>query len=383
MLKTLEDIILMVRERKTKPQSESYTNKLLANKELSVEKVKEEVKELIEAVENNINKVHETADVLYHLIVYLEANNVKMEDVMKELDKRKKILDGNKETKTNKLSLKNIFADIDFFSTDDEGQNSIRFDARTIEQLFKDTNYNLERVRETKLVNIGNKIDHLPKEIKSIESSKKRKRLFIQIVLPLIVEENAKIRLDRKELFRILAKNINTQKEKNWLKEKFKQYGLKDGDFYSLKVRMDEIPVSLALAQAAKETGWGTSRFAQEGNALFGQWTWNGEGIRPAGVDKDAKHKVAKFAVLKASVRAYQRNLNTHSSYIEFRKERAIQRDNDKKLDSLKLVNYLDKYAETGQQYIDVLKQIIKQNSLTDFDDVNVMPTSNKTKKLI
>ena len=90
MLKTLEDIILMVRERKTKPQSESYTNKLLSNKELSVEKVKEEVKELIEAVENNTNKVHETADVLYHLIVYLEANNVKIEDVMKELDKRKK-----------------------------------------------------------------------------------------------------------------------------------------------------------------------------------------------------------------------------------------------------------------------------------------------------
>ena len=135
-----------------------------------------------------------------------------------ELEKRKKVLDGETETKTNKLSLKNIFADIDFFSTDDEGQNSIRFDARTIEQLFKDTNYNLEKVRETKLVNIGNKIDHLPKEIKSIENSKKRKRLFIQIVLPLIVEENAKIRLDRKELFRILSKNINTQKEKNWLK---------------------------------------------------------------------------------------------------------------------------------------------------------------------
>ena len=90
MLKTLEDLILMVRERKTKPQSESYTNKLLTNKELSVEKVKEEVQELIEAVENNTNKVHETADVLYHLIVYLEANNVKIEDVMKELDKRKK-----------------------------------------------------------------------------------------------------------------------------------------------------------------------------------------------------------------------------------------------------------------------------------------------------
>ncbi len=300
-----------------------------------------------------------------------------------ELEKRKKIIYGDKETKTNNLSLKNIFADIDFFSTEDEGQNSIRFDARTIEQLFKDTDYNLQKVRETKLVNIGNKIDHLPKEIKKIESSKKRKKLFIQIVLPLIVEENAKIRLDRKKLFRILSKNINTKKEKDWLKDKFKQYGLKEGDIYSLKIRMDEIPISLALAQSAKETGWGTSRFALEGNALFGQWTWNGEGIRPAGVDKDAKHKVAKFAVLKASVRAYQRNLNTHSSYIEFRKERAIQRDNDEKLDSLKLVNYLDKYAETGEVYIEVLKKIIKQNSLTDFDDVKVMPTSKKTKKLI
>ena len=72
---------------------------------------------------------------------------------------------------------------------------------------------------------------------------------------------------------------------------------------------MDEIPVSLAIAQAAKETGWGSSRFAQEGNALFGQWTWSGEGIRPLEVEKDKKHKVAKFKILKASVRAYQRNL--------------------------------------------------------------------------
>ena len=300
-----------------------------------------------------------------------------------ELEKRKKIIDKTGNLKSEKLTLKNIFADIDFFSTDDEGQNSIRLDARTIEQLFIDTNYTLEKVRETKLVNIGNKIDHFPVEIKSIDNTKKRKSFFIQIVLPLIVEENAKIKLDRKELFRILSKNINTKKEKKWLKEKFKQYGLKDGDFYSLKIRMDEIPVSLALAQAAKETGWGTSRFAQEGNALFGQWTWNGNGIKPAGADEDAKHKVAKFSVLKASVRAYQRNLNTHKSYIEFRKERAIQRDNNNKLDSLVLVNYLDKYAETGQQYIEVLKKIIEQNSLTDFDDVNVMPTSNKTKKLI
>ena len=100
-------------------------------------------------------------------------------------------------------------------------------------------------------------------------------------------------------------------------------------------------------------------------------------------LEKDKKHKVAKFKILKASVRAYQRNLNTHSSYKEFRIERAIQRDNEGKLNSLKLVNYLEKYAETGKEYTEVLKKIITQNNLTDFDDVEILPTSLKMKNLI
>ena len=202
-------------------------------------------------------------------------------------------------------------------------------------------------------------------------------------MLPLIIEENTKIRLDRKKLFAILNKNNNSKnRKKSGYLKKFKQYGVKSNDFSTLKVRMDEIPVSLAIAQAAKETGWGTSRFAQEGNALFGQWTWSGEGIKPAGADGDSKHKVAKFKVLKASVKAYQRNLNTHSGYKEFRRERAIQRDNEGKLNSLLLVNYLDKYAETGVEYTKILKKIIEQNSLTEFDDVKILPTTKKLEKL-
>ena len=90
MLKTLEDLILLVRERKKFAPEQSYTKRLLNNKLLSTEKVKEEIKELVESVENNSNKIHEAADVLYHLIVYLEANQIKIEDVMEELDKRKK-----------------------------------------------------------------------------------------------------------------------------------------------------------------------------------------------------------------------------------------------------------------------------------------------------
>ena len=146
---------------------------------------------------------------------------------------------------------------------------------------------------------------------------------------------------------------------------------------------MDEIPVSLAIAQAAKETGWGTSRFAQEGNALFGQWTWSGEGLRPKDADKNEGHKVMKFKILQASVRAYQRNLNTHSSYKDFRSARAELRYENKKLDSMILTEYLDKYAEIGEEYVKVLQQIIKQNNLTDFDDAKLLPSSIDLESLI
>jgi Bax protein len=251
----------------------------------------------------------------------------------------------------------------------------VRLSAATIEELFKSTNYSLANVRETKLVKPVS-LTLLPSEIKNIENIKKRKDLFIQIILPLIIEENNNIKLDRKKLFSILNKSKNVKEEKNWINKKFKQYGVVNKDLSTLKVRMDEVPVSLTIAQAAKETGWGTSRFAQEGNALFGQWTWSGEGIRPASADQNSKHKVMKFKILQASVKAYQRNLNTHSSYKDFRGARAELRDDKKELDSLVLSEYLDKYAETGTEYIKIIQKIIRQNKLTDFDDAKLLPSS-------
>ena len=278
------------------------------------------------------------------------------------------------------LNIKNLFEDV--FKFDQLPTDTVRLNASTIEQLFKDTNYNLEDVRKTKLVK-PIALSLLPQEMKMIESSTKKKNLFIKIILPLILEENNRIKLDRKKLFNVLNKNKNTNLEKKWLSLKFKQYGVLNKDLSTLKIRMDEIPVSLAIAQAAKETGWGTSRFALEGNALFGQWTWSGEGIKPAGADNDTSHKVMKFKILKSSVRAYQRNLNTHSSYKDFRLARAELRDNKMKVDGLILANYLDKYAETGKEYVKILKKIIKQNNLTEFDDVKLLPSSKKLKSLI
>jgi len=292
----------------------------------------------------------------------------------------KKLLEKRNIESDNALNHKFLFEDIMMF--DEMPTDSVRLSAATIEELFKSTNYSLEDVRKTKLVKPIS-LTLLPSEIKKIENTKKRKDLFIRIILPLVIKENNNIRLDRKKLFSILNKSKNTKVEKIWLNSKFKHYGVSNKDLSTLKIRMDEVPVSMAIAQAAKETGWGTSRFAQEGNALFGQWTWSGDGIKPSDADTDSTHKVMKFKILQASVRAYQRNLNTHSSYKEFRSARAELRDKGKKLDSMLLTKYLDKYAEIGKEYVKVLQQIIKQNDLTDFDDAKLLPSSINLESLI
>jgi len=292
----------------------------------------------------------------------------------------KKLLENQEASLDDGVDQNFLFEDILKF--DEQPTDTVRLSAATIEELFKSTNYNLEDVRKNKLVK-PIALTLLPQEIKKIENTKKRKDLFIQIILPLVIKENNNIKLDRKKMFNILNKSKNTNAEKKWLESKFKQYGVANKDLSTLKIRMDEIPVSMAIAQAAKETGWGTSRFAQEGNALFGQWTWSGEGIKPKRADDDSNHKVMKFKVLQASVKAYQRNLNTHSTYKDFRSARAELRDEDKKLDSIILSEYLDKYAETGKEYVKILQQIIRQNNLEDFDDAKILPMSINLQSLI
>jgi Bax protein len=288
----------------------------------------------------------------------------------------------NKKDKNENEVLKEEEILFDIFSLNNLESDSVRLSASNIKELFDDTGYNLIDVRKNKLVKPV-ALTLLPQEIKNIANVKKRKELFIQIVLPLIIQENNNIRLDRRTLFSIINKSNNTDIEKQWLNKKYKQYGVKSNDLSILKMRIDIIPTSLAIAQAAKETGWGTSRFAQEGNALFGQWTWSGDGLRPKNAEKGKNHKVMKFNILQASVRAYQRNLNTHSSYKDFRKARAKMRDSNKQLDSMELSKHLNKYAETGNQYVQVLQKIITQNKLKDFDDAKLLPSSSDLESLI
>ena len=241
----------------------------------------------------------------------------------------------------------------------------------TVIQLFKDVDYDLRKVRNDKLVK-PIYFTQFPRDLDNLKSVQLKKETFIKIVLPLIVAENEKILDDREKLKALSEKKFTTDLEKQWLRQKLLEYKVKKGNLNDLMLRMDMIPVSIALAQAAKESGWGTSRFALEGNAIFGQWTWDGQGIAPLERDSDKNHKILKFPILRASVKAYKNNLNTHKSYFKFREKRKQLRDKNKNITGLALTGTLKNYAQTGSEYTKILNQIITQNRLSDFERVKL-----------
>jgi len=290
------------------------------------------------------------------------TNEIKFSYVAKEYKSNQKILGGKKSQQ--KFNDKDLNED-----------NKISLDTRITLNLFENLKYDLNNIRLGQSVKPVY-LSKLPPDLKNIKSTSKRKDTFIKIVLPLIIDENNKILDNRKTLFKILGKPSNSMGEKRWLKRRFKDYRITNEDITELKLRMDIIPVSLAIAQAAKESGWGTSRFALKGNAMFGQWTYGKSGIKPK--DSEGKdHKILAFPMLRSSVIAYQRNLNTHKAYGEFREKRADLREDNKKISGMDLVQYLENYAATGKEYVTILKSIISQNKLTDFDNSILMNTGN------
>ena len=242
----------------------------------------------------------------------------------------------------------------------------------TVLNLFKDVNYDLSQVRNKKLVK-PIYFTQFPKDLDELQNTRLKKETFIKIVLPLIVAENERILADRKKLKIVLKKKQTSDLEKQWLRQKLLEYKVKKGNMNELLNRLDIIPTSIALAQAAKESGWGTSRFALEGNAIFGQWTWSGNGIAPLNRESNKNHKILKFPILRASVKAYQNNLNTHKSYTNFRDKRSTMRKKNKDITGLDLTETLKNYAQTGSDYIKILNQIIRQNRLTDFEPVRLV----------
>ena len=305
------------------------------------------------------------------LVTDVDAFKISLENKAnkKEKDeklKNKEIVKAQENTKKNN-SKKIVELPGNKKSTSD---NDYNLNTETVLNLFEDLEYDLDNVRNKKKVK-PIYFTRLPKDLSSIKSVSEKKETFLQILLPLVVAENEKIEEDRKYLLKILKGNT-TAKNNKWLNKKFKAYRVSDKNIKELIEKVDIIPTSIALAQAAKESGWGTSRFALEGNAIYGQWTWNGDGIEPLEKNKNESHKILKFPLLRASVKAYINNLNTHRGYKGFRKKRAELRESNKKLSGIELIHELENYAQTGKEYTKILEKIIKQNDLDELENVTI-----------
>ena len=211
---------------------------------------------------------------------------------------------------------------------------------------------------------------------------KEKKKQFIANLLPIIQNANYDI-LKKRDLFFKIEKKIQNNNlnvlEAAILRKLFKEYKVKNNNLAELKKRIDIVPISLAIAQAAIESGWGTSRFALEGNAYFGQKVIGKKtnGIKPI-ENKDPLIKVRAFATLNNSVKAYLNNLNTHFAYNNFRKSRTELRSFGKTLEGEILVDQLYKYSELGNEYVYNVKQIIKKNNLNKFDFIEYKSASIK-----
>ncbi len=202
---------------------------------------------------------------------------------------------------------------------------------QTLETLNEKVAYSLTTVHQTGLVP-RRFVNDLKPSLTGIEDPDKRKDLFIRIMLPIVLRQNERV-------------------DKN-------------------KV----IPVSLVLAQAALESGWGTARFAVEGNALFGQRTYLDEtkGIVPS--DAEGDFRVKAFASLQESVAGYFKNLNTHPRYKAFRDARKALLEKGAKPDPFKLIPHLKAYSEEGATYLDKISLVIKSNDFRDFDNARLAP---------
>ena len=220
-------------------------------------------------------------------------------------------------------------------------------------------------------------ISELPDDFSEIQDVPTKKKLFYLVTLPLIYNTNTSIMQERRMVINIEKKFARKELNKNETDEIIrlsKKYKLDYSEintklFRKLKQRINIIPVSLALGQAIIESGWGQSRFATEGNALYGQWTTSEDkGIIPQDRDEDKTHAVLKFKNLSESVEAYMFNINTHQAYYNFRVIRRID-ERIKYTDPISMkVKYIAAYAEIGDKYVDKLELIIASNNLQEFD---------------
>ena len=249
-------------------------------------------------------------------------------------------------------------------------------------ELFDELNYTSEAwqagIREVPRIYLSEITDRWSKVTTKEIDIPLKKKLFFRAIGPLALRSNELILQDRSRI-EAIAKSSGkiSADEQIWLEALTNDYGLNPADFENnvrlieeLLPRVDIVPASLVLAQAAEESGWGTSRFAFTGNALFGQWTWSGKGIRPA-EQRAGKgdYKIAAFDAPLQSVQAHARNLNSHRAYADFRAERARLRAAGARISGHELAGTLTSYSERGAEYVKTLRSIMSYNKLDPADD--------------
>ncbi len=252
--------------------------------------------------------------------------------------------------------------------------------AEQLQQVFEGLAFDLDEIRDRAATVPRLRVTALPGDLDRIADIDRRKNIFLRTALPLVLMASEEVRQDRVRIMEIRAKRVRgvalDPPEQRWLAAMAARYEVAQNDFESLLRRVDTGPASLALAQSIEESGWGTSRFAREGRALYGQRTWSARiaGLVPVRRADGKAFRVRSFASLLDSARAYLFNLNTHPAYADLRAERARLRAAGRPLSGMHLAAFLSRYAETGDAYIGHLRRLIRSNRLTALDDARLAP---------
>lgn len=254
-----------------------------------------------------------------------------------------------------------------------------------LQKLFDSINYSLENLEKgvPRLV-----LTQLPEDMKRLSVIPEKKRIFVLSLLPMVLMANEEIDYKRSRLNTLMDRHqrgsLLTQADREWLKSLTREYGLtgnpmeQPGLRKRLLKRVDTIPPALVLAQAANESGWGTSRFAQDANNLFGEWTFiEGAGLVPKNRPEGARYEVRKFDNLYQSVDSYMNNLNTHRAYRPLRSIREKIRDKGRAPDGLSLARGLEKYSSRRTAYVEDIQQMIRQNNLKKLSSVYLKDLKN------
>jgi len=208
------------------------------------------------------------------------------------------------------------------------------------------------------------------------DNVKDKKLAFFEYMLPLVKEQNSLIKDQRERLLELRHLSVPefSRAQEDLVTKLIKEYRIKSDqlskdDINQLLLRVDEVPASLALAQAAMESAWGTSRFAVQANNLFGQWCYTkGCGLVPLRRDAGSSHEVEKFLSVSDAVSSYMRNINSHRAYAALRKDRAQLRASGNAVTGYKLAEGLVDYSELREAYVKEIQAVIRINKLAQYD---------------